>query len=398
MKIIVTSLLGMESLIGEEIRALGYPATAVTVRNAMVELDAGDAYAEACARINLWTRCGERVLLQLGERPAPDFDALFDAARALPWEDWIEPGQVIHVDGYTRASELFSVSACQSILKKAIVERIISARGAQSPGRLAENPDKGMVSVRFGILDDVASFMVDTSGAGLHKRGYRPLRNVAPIRETLAAAMVRLSQWNPLSGETLLDPFCGSGTIPIEATLIAGHLAPGAHRSFSGENWAFVGRAVFDRAREEAGDLARPADAVRSRVFGSDLDPRMVTLGQENAQRAGVPDRIGFFQADAFALDRPAMEAHVGSGDRLIVCNPPYGERMLSPEDALAIQDGIAEAYLPGGALREDLRLSVLSPDDLFERNIGVRADKRRKLYNGMIKCTMYHYFKHKRS
>ena len=401
MNVIITALMGMESLVGEELRALGYPPEAISVQNAMVVLDAGKDYAAACARINLWTRCGERVLLEFGRAPAADFDSLFDAARAMPWEEWIASGQVFLVDGYSRNSALFGVSACQSIIKKAIVDRLSSIRGIASGGRLMEDPERGTVQVRFSIVSDVVSFMADTSGAGLHKRGYRPLRNVAPIRETLASALTLLSLWSPRSDEVLLDPFCGSGTIPIEAALIAGKMAPGRNRAFTGESWHVVGPVAFAAARQEAADLMLPLREGECNLFGSDNDPGMVSLSRENARRAGVDGRIRFFQSDAIypqqapGLDRKKLDEATGTSRRLIICNPPYGERLLDPEQALAIQEGIGAACLPGGHLRDDLRLTVITSDEGFERSVGVRADKRRKLYNGMIKCTMYHYFRH---
>jgi putative N6-adenine-specific DNA methylase len=401
MKVIVTTLMGVESLVGEELRGLGYPAGSIAVQNARVVLDAGDAYATACARVNLWTRYGERVLLEFGQAPAPDFDALFDATRALPWEDWIAPGQVILVDGYSRNSALFGVSACQSIIKKAIVGRLASVRGAGPGGRIEEDPARGTVPVRFGIVDDIVSFMADTSGAGLHKRGYRPLRNVAPIRETLAAALVRLSLWNPQGGEALVDPFCGSGTIPIEAAMAARRMAPGRARSFGAENWHVIGPAVFASVREEAADIESRHRTLSPPLYGSDIDRAMAALSAENANRAGVGDTIRFYTADAVAgdgphgLDRARLDRETGTNRRLVVTNPPYGERLMDPETARAVQLGIGAACFPGGQLRDDLRLTVLSPDETFERTVGCRADKRRKLYNGMIKCTMYHYHRH---
>ncbi|HEY5465781.1 MAG TPA: class I SAM-dependent RNA methyltransferase [Clostridia bacterium] len=396
MNIIITALMGMESLIGDELRVLGFPPQAISVQNAMVVLDAGANPASACARINLWTRCGERVLLELGQSPAADFDALFDATRNMPWEDWIANGQVFVVDGYSRGSILFGISACQSIIKKAIVDRLTAVRGQVSGGRLLEDPARGTVQIRFSIVHDVVSYMVDTSGAGLHKRGYRPLRNVAPIRESLAAALTLLSHWD-FSSEAFLDPFCGSGTIPIEAALIACRIAPGLHRTFSGESWHVVGQAAFDAAREEARDLeiSRPDSGLM--LFGSDIDPEMVALSAENARRAGVGGKIRFYADDAVAsgLDRARLDGITGSVRRLIVCNPPYGERLLDPEKAREIEIGIGAACLSGGHLRDDLRLTVISSDEGFEQTVGARADKRRKLYNGMIKCTMYHYFRH---
>jgi putative N6-adenine-specific DNA methylase len=260
---------------------------------------------------------------------------------------------------------------------------------------IPENAMNGSVHIQFSIVSDVVTFMIDTSGDGLHKRGYRPLRHEAPIRETLAAAMISLSLYHPQSDEVLFDPFCGSGTIPIEAAMIATRMAPGRTRRFAGENWPLVGKAVFDRAREEAMDLYQPISVNSPLVFGTDIESSSIVTAKENAARAGVADLIRFDRADAMDLTAVRMKQMTGRERFLMIGNPPYGERMLDQQQADELIVGIGRTFFDHGRARGDLRLSIISPEDRFERLVGGQADKRRKLYNGMIKCTMYHYFRH---
>jgi putative N6-adenine-specific DNA methylase len=231
---IMTTLFGLESLVAGTAE-LGYAREQLTVSDGQVVLAAGPGIALAAARVNINLRTAERVLVQLAQYPARDFEAFFEQARDLPWEEWIDRNQVIQVNGYSRKSVLYRIPACQSLLKKAIVSRLAEARGLAPGSRIPEDPAAGLIRIQFGIVQDSVTLMVDTSGDGLHKRGYRPLRHEAPLRETLAAALVSLSLYRPDSPEVLFDPFCGSGTIPIEAALMAQKIAPGLNRSFAGE-------------------------------------------------------------------------------------------------------------------------------------------------------------------
>ena len=290
MKIVITTLFGIEAIAADELTAMGYNRDQIKITDGQLVLDLPDLVRirEAIARINIGLRTGERVLLMLAQFPAADFDTLFDQTRALPWEEWLDRGAAFHVNGYSRKSALFGIPACQGIIKKAIVDRLSSAYHLAPGSTVPEDVDVGLQKIQFGIVSDQVSMMVDTSGDGLHKRGYRPLRHEAPIKETLAAAMLYLSRFRYDPDEALLDPFCGSGTIPIEAALMASNTAPGLNRAFAAERWNWIGRSVFDRAREEALDrLIRTAPASCS-LFGSDLDEKSVEISQENARHAGV--------------------------------------------------------------------------------------------------------------
>jgi len=397
MKVVVTALFGVESVVADELVALGYPREKISVSDAQIVLDPGSQAeaAIAIARANVWLRTGERVLASLGSFTAHDFDALFDQTKVMPWEEWIPKGAEFIVNGYSRKSTLFGIPSCQRIIKKAIVARLLKASGLSEQATLPEEASIGSVRIQFSIVADEVTFMVDTSGDGLHKRGYRPLRHEAPIRETLAAAMLHLSRYQPQSDEVLFDPFCGSGTIPIEAAMIATRTAPGRLRRFSGENWPLVGQNAFARAREEARDLYRVPDRDLPFIFGTDIEPAAIKTAAENAARAGMSDLIHFETADAMTLSADRMKALTGFERFLVIGNPPYGERMLDFQQANDLVVGIGQTFCEKGKARQDLRLSLISPEDGFERLVGGQADKRRKLYNGMIKCTMYHYFRH---
>ncbi len=402
-RIVVPALLGLEAVVAEELLSLGHEPAAVETGNGRVSFQtAPEHLADAVARANLWLRSGERVLIELGRFPARDFDALFDGVSALPWEDFIPPGAAFPVKGSTRASRLESVPACQSIVKKAVVERLRPRLGLAPGAALPEDEQTAFCRIQFTIVDDVASLMLDTTGEPLHKRGYRPVSTEAPLRETLAAAMVLLLKWRPFSDEVLVDPFCGSGTLPVEAAMIACGVAPGAARRFACERWPAVGPAVFAAAREEAAEFSRPrlltardfaADGRRF-VFGSDLDPAAVALTAKNVSRAGVEGLVGLRAGDALSLSPAALTEWTGSGRRLVLCNPPYGERLLDAEQAAEISRGIGRTFLDRGSAPVGSRVAVLSAVTDFERLAGAPADKRRKLYNGMIQCHLYQYFR----
>ncbi len=364
----VPCLFGLEGLVADELRRLALPD--VAAENGRVYCTGGP---EAVARANLWLRMGERVLLELGRFPADSFDALFEGARALPWESLIPADGAFPVTGYSLNSRLASVPDCQRILKKAVAERLKSRYGLQwFPENGAQH------QIRFSILKDQVSLCLDTSGEGLHKRGYRPAHSAAPLRETLAAAMVELARYRG-KGD-FRDPFCGSGTIPIEAALIAKNRAPGLNRHFAAMDWPALEPRLWAEAREAA--RAREFSGDYS-IGGSDLDPKAITIARANAQRAGVAQLIRFETADALSFSR--------STDRgVIVTNPPYGERLLEKQEAEELYRGFGRALqrCPGW------QLYLLSSHTEFERCFGRQADKKRKLYNGMIKCDLFMYFK----
>ena len=367
-KLCVPCLLGLEAPISDELRRLGMAE--VSAENGRVCFS-GDGRDIARANINL--RVGERVLLELGSFEARSFEELFEGTRALPWEELIPRDGAFPVKGYSLNSRLFSVSDCQKIIKKAIVERLKSVYGVEW---FAETG--ALYQVQFSIMKDRVSLCLDSSGEGLHKRGYRPAHNAAPLKETMAAAMVMLSRYR--GRDDFCDPFCGSGTIPIEAALIAKGRAPGLNRGFSAMRWGFIEPSVWDEAREEA---RAKEYAGEYRIVGSDIDPHAVRLARENAQRAGVAELVRFEVADAAKFARPTERG-------VIVTNPPYGERIGEKAEAEALYRAFGEAW------REcpNWQLYLLSSHTEFERCFGTPADRKRKLYNGMIKCDLFMYYK----
>ena len=364
----VPCLLGLEGPIADELRRLGLEN--VAAENGRVYFTGGES-AAAAANINL--RIGERVLIELGKFQVLSFDELFERTKALPWEQLIPKDGAFPVKGYSLNSKLFSVSDCQSIIKKAIVERLKSRYGIEWFSETGP-----LYQVQFSIMKDQVSLCIDTTGDGLHKRGYRPAHNAAPLKETLAAAMVYLSRYR--GRDDFCDPFCGSGTIPIEAALIAKNRAPGLYRDFSAMKWAGFGGDIWTDARE----AARAREYAGSyNILGSDIDPKAVEMAQENARRAGVDDVVRFETADALQFKRVTERG-------VIVTNPPYGERIMEKQEAEALYRGFGAAY----RVSENWQLYLLSSHTEFERSFGAQADKKRKLYNGMIKCDLFMYLK----
>ncbi len=398
MEIVIPTLFGLESAVKDELAALGIGPERIRVTDgrADVAADPGD-FAALAARCNLWLRTAERVLLKIGGGRAQTFDELFGLASGLPWEDFVPAGWAFHVNGHSIRSKLFGIPACQSIVKKAIVLRLSAVRKIAPGSLLPEDERRGLLRISFSIVADEVSFLIDTSGEGLHKRGYRPLTHTAPLKETLAAGLVLLSRWDPDSGEAFADPLCGTGTIPIEAALIATRTAPGIRREFSAERWPLIGKKTFDTAREEALDVIRAFPGRRPFIFGSDIEGKYTAVAADHAAQAGVAAITSFSRMDAAGLTRDTVARLTGSPRTLIVTNPPYGERMLDAAQAAALYRTLGSLWLDGGRVAEGLRLSILAPKDGFEAGFGAVADKRRKLYNGMIPCNMYHYFRSRR-
>ena len=365
-KFCVPCLLGLEGPISDELKRLDMAD--VVSENGRVYFTGGD---EALARANICLRIGERVLIEMGRFDAFTFDELFEGTKALPWESIIPKDGAFPVKGYSLNSKLFSVSDCQKIIKKAIVERLKSVYGIEWFPETAES-----YQVQFSIMKDNVSICLDTSGEGLHKRGYRPAHNAAPLKETMAAAMVKLSRYR--GRDDFADPFCGSGTIPIEAALIARNIAPGINRSFSAMNWRIFDRRIWAQARDAARDREFHGNY---NIVGSDIDPKAIAIARENAERAGVADVIRFEVADAAAFDRRTERG-------VIVTNPPYGERIMEKEQAEQLYRSFGEAYRKTA----NWQLYLLSSHTEFERCFGRTADKKRKLYNGMIKCDAFMY------
>ena len=396
MKIVLTCLFGLESCVRDDLTAIGYEREYINVSDGMVTLEADDDTWESdVARVNMWTRRAERVLFEVGSFPAKEFEELFDGTCKLPWDEFIPEGYAFIINGYSRKSKLYGISACQSLVKKAVVKSLCISRGLKANGIIAEDPDKGTVRIQFGIVNDVVSLMIDTSGEGLHKRGYRPLTHEAPIRETLASGMITLARYKPYGAEALADPFCGSGTILIEAAMMACNIAPGKNRHFSYETLPYIGEYARKKAYEEALSLEDTEKTDDCFFYGSDIDPKAIESSIRNAKSAGVFDHIKFNVADAATRTPSSFENITGFKRTMVITNPPYGGRLMTVEEAYEIYKMISSLYLTNqGFCRPGMRLSVISPDDSFEQATGHKADKRFKLYNGNIKCQLNNYFK----
>lgn len=368
LNLIATSAFGLEAVVVRELSDLGYAAR--VVRPGRIAFS-GDA--TALSRSNLWLRSADRVLVEVAAFPAADFDALFDTTKTLPWEEWIAADAAFPVGGRSLKSQLSSVPAVQRTVKKAIVERLMAARPATSL------PETGPpVPVEVSLVDDLATLDIDASGAGLHRRGYRTLAAAAQLRETLAAAMVQLSFWKP--ERQLVDPFCGTGTIVIEAAMIGRRLAPGRNRSFAAENWAAIPASAWATAREEAADLALPTLPLR--IIGCDADPEALRLARYHAQLAEVTEDIHFQQHEFSELSSSRQYG-------CVVTNPPYGVRMGEQEEIEALYRSMPNV------LRRLKTWShfILSARPDLEQLVGQTADKRRKLYNGRLECTLFQFF-----
>lgn len=368
-KLVCPCMLGVEGLVADELRRM--EAEEVEAQNGRVVFAGSE---EMLARANLWSRCGERIQILMGEFSARSFEELFQGVRALPWERWIGKRDAFPVKGSCLSSQLASVPDCQSIVKKAVVERLKRKYSLQW---FEETGTK--YQIQFLILKDRVSLMIDTSGEGLHKRGYRANSAVAPIKETLAASMASLSRVR--RDARLIDPFCGSGTILIEGAIHARNIAPGISRGFAAEGFSQIGKAVWQRERERARELEKRD--VPFEGFGYDSDPSAVSLTLENAKKAGVGDCI---RAEKKEISRFRADGDSGC----VICNPPYGERLLDVNQARELYRAMGKAF----ERRHFWSYSIISPDETFEACFGRKADKRRKLYNGMIRCQYYMYFK----
>lgn len=359
-------LFGLEGLVGNELRHMDMKN--VSPENGRVRFTSDE---EGMARANVRSRFSERILLELGRFPAESFDQLFEGVKALPWENFIPQNGAFPVKGWALDSALHSVPDCQKIVKKAAADRLGKVYNT------AWLPEDGVTyQIQFSILKDVASLYLDTTGVGLHKRGYRPEQVAAPLRETLAAAMVDIAGYRGRGD--FCDPFCGSGTLAIEAALAAKNRAPGIGRSFEAEQWACFAPSVWEGARDAA--RAREFNGTYS-IFASDIDPKAVEMARANARRAGVEELIHFSVADAVGFDR-------ATAGGVIVTNPPYGERIMDKREAEGLYRDFGKAYLA----TQNWKLYLLSSHTEFERCFGRAAQKRRKLYNGMIKCDLFIY------
>ena len=362
----VPCLFGLEGIAGDELRRLDLPN--VRVENGRV-LFSGDE--TALAKANVCLRTGERVLMVLADFPAKSFEELFQGVYRTNLEDFIPRDAAFPVKGHCLSSTLMSVPDCQAIIKKAASKRLGEKYGVSW---LPEMGNK--YQLQFSIMNDRVQLYLDTTGPGLHKRGYRAVGNDAPLRETLAAAMVTLTRYR--GRDFVWDPFCGSGTIPIEAALIAKNRAPGMNRRFSAEAYAWMDPGIWGRVRTEAKDKEFRGEY---RILGSDNDPKCVSLAMANARKAGVADCIDFRDGDATKMSLPAQEG-------VIICNPPYGQRMMEQKSAQGLYAALGRhlKYADGW------KKYIITSEPEFEHYFGARADKKRKLYNGMIQCNYYMY------
>ncbi len=368
LQLVATSAMGLESIVAEEVKELGYET----------KVDNGKVYFEgdetAIAKTNLWLRVADRIKIVVAQFPATTFDELFERTKAINWEQFLPVDANFPVSGKSVKSKLYSVPDCQAIVKKAIVERMkIHYK------RLGFLDESGATfKIEVSILKDLATITIDTSGVGLHKRGYRQSQGEAPLKETLAAALVKISKWSP--NRPFVDLFCGSGTIPLEAAMIGQNIAPGYNREFISEQWGWIKSKVWDDVRDEAESLTNYDQKLE--IIGSDIDHRMVSIAEANALEAGFSDLITFKQMQATDFTTKLT-------DGVIISNPPYGERIGEKE---TIENVIKEL---GNVMRNYPSWSVymLSSMENFEELYGKKATKKRKLFNGFIRTDLYQYW-----
>ncbi|MGM0897396.1 MAG: THUMP domain-containing class I SAM-dependent RNA methyltransferase [Bacillota bacterium] len=367
-KLLATAAMGLESIVANEVKELGYETTT----------DNGKVFFEGTgrdiAKANLWLRTADRVKLVAGEFTATTFDDLFEQTKAIEWEKFLPVDAEFPVQGKSVKSTLHSVPTCQSIVKKAIVERLKKAY--QRNTFLDESGPRFKIEV--SILKDKVQLTIDTSGAGLHKRGYRVGQGEAPLKETLAAALVKLSRWSP--DRPFVDPFCGSGTIVIEAAMIGQNLAPGYNREFDSEHWPWIGSGIWDEVRAEAEELADYDQPLN--ILGTDVDPRMIQIAEENIIEAGFAGLIRLEQ-------REVRDFTTSEENGVVIGNPPYGERIGEVE---VIEEMIGDM---GRVFSRYPTWSVymLSSMEGFEKLYGQKATKKRKLYNGFIRTDLFQFW-----
>ena len=364
-KLVATAAAGIEALVGKELRTLGYDC----------QVENGKAYFSGndydIAKTNIYLRTADRIKIVFGQFTAKTFDALFEQTKALPWEQILPVDAEFPVSGKSVKSTLHSVPNCQSIVKKAIVNRLSAAYA-----RKTHLPETGaLYPIEVSILKDVVTLTIDTSGTSLFKRGYRTEKGGAPLKENMAAALVMLTNWFP--DKPFYDPCCGSGTIPIEAALIGLNIAPGLNRSFAAEKWTFFDPKAFDTVRQEARKEIRTD--VTLDILGADIDGSMIEIAKQNAIKAGVSEHIEFKQMQL-------KDFRTKKENGVLVANPPYGDRLLSEEQAQNIYRQMGQTYEP----LETWSKYILTSDLSFEEHYGKQATKKRKLYNGAIRTDYF--------
>ena len=370
-KLCAPCLFGLESVLSGELKRLGFEGISVT--DGRVEFTAD---AEGIARANLNLRTAERVLIVLDSFRAVTFQQLIDGAEKIPFEEYIGKKDAFPVKGWSLNSQLHSVPDCQSIIKKAAVKRLSRKYG------VAWLEESGpTIQIQFSINKDTVTIMLDTSGMALHKRGYRKVANLAPIRETLAAGILDIARISP--DTQLYDPFCGSGTFLIEAAYKAKNIAPGIYRRFAAEKWDSLPSKIWQTSREEAIEKIRKD--IEFTAFGSDISQDSLEIAEANARRAGIAGLVRLEKMNVKNFTMPDRKS-------LVVTNPPYGERLMNGEDLTKLYQTMGNVFQPS----QQTAYYIISSAENFEQSFGRKADKKRKLYNGMLKCNLYQYFAQK--
>ena len=367
-KLVATAAAGIEALVGKELRTLGYDC----------QVENGKAYFTGndydIAKTNIYLRTADRIKIVFGQFTAKTFDSLFEQTKALPWEQILPVDAEFPVSGKSVKSTLHSVPNCQSIVKKAIVNRLSAAYA-----RRTHLPETGaLYPIEVSILKDVVTLTIDTSGTSLFKRRYRTEKGGAPLKENMAAALVMLTNWFP--DKPFYDPCCGSGTIPIEAALIGLNIAPGLNRSFAAEKWTFFDPKAFETVRQEARKEIRTD--ITLDILGADIDASMIEIAKQNAIKAGVSEHIEFKQMQL-------KDFRTKKENGVLVANPPYGDRLLSEEQAQNIYRQMGQTY----ESLETWSKYILTSDLSFEEHYGKQATKKRKLYNGAIRTDYFQFW-----
>lgn len=368
LNLIATTTFGLEAIAKRELMDLGY--IDLVVENGKIKFTGTE---EDIPKANIWLRTADRVLLMLGEFKALSFEELFEKTKALPWDEWItEDGNFI-VEGKSINSKLFSISDCQRIVEKAVVEKLKTKYDTEWFKKTGPK-----YTIEVSLLKDIATLTIDTSGEGLHKRGYRDRAGDAPIKETLAAAMVLLSYWK--KDRVLFDPFCGSGTIPIEAAMIGRNIAPGLDRSFASEEWPRIDKKYWADVKKAAYSAIDYESKLE--ILGCDIDKRSILRARDNAANLGLEEDISFFMKDMRDVD---LKDEYG----VVITNPPYGERMGEKAQVHQLYKDLGEKF------RElsTWSLYLITSEEEFEKLYGKKADRKRKLYNGRIKVDYYQYY-----
>ncbi|TYQ16170.1 UNVERIFIED_CONTAM: putative N6-adenine-specific DNA methylase [Acetivibrio alkalicellulosi] len=367
-ELIATSAAGVEAMVKSEVTKLGFKD--IHTENGKISFK-GDI--SSIPKANIWLRCADRVLLKIGEFKALSFEELFEKTKALPWDEWISIDGKFTVLGKSVKSKLFSISDSQAIVKKAVVEKLKSKYNVEWFKETGAE-----YTIQVSLLNDIATLTIDTSGTALHKRGYREKNITAPIKETLAAAMIMVSYWN--KNKTLLDCFCGSGTIPIEAALIGKNIAPGLNRTFASQEWSVISQDIWKQERRDA--LKSIDQNLNLSIYASDINPEAIEVSKENAYKAGVDDCIKFFTSDF-------KDVKIKDQYGVIISNPPYGERISEKKDVENLYRVLGQTLSNYSTWSKYILTSV----EKFESLYGKKADKKRKFYNGNIKVDYYQYF-----